>query len=257
MNDRMPSSMKQEEWDYLANHLRVTTAESADRTYSISARDLVDEHKCGLYLDGLANLYRSPSRAMTASPFAKRYAFLIVSPGLYAMTMYNRGLDLSIGNCHVESYYQKTTWMPNMRLAHVNVTQPASAGRNAWRDQILSSMFAGHLAQVWRTIAKASNIPRSILWENTAIYVYTLYEKRILEAAGRQEQFRMQEDFEYLIRDAPAGLFGEKYNPFARFDSPKCIVPASDQPIRIRKTCCYYYMISDHESYCPSCPKVN
>ncbi len=107
MNDRMPSSMKQEEWDYLANHLRVTTAESADRTYSISARDLVDEHKCGLYLDGLANLYRSPSRAMTASPFAKRYAFLIVSPGLYAMTMYNRGLDLSIGNCHVESYYQK------------------------------------------------------------------------------------------------------------------------------------------------------
>lgn len=80
MNDRMPSSMKQEEWDYLANHLRVTTAESADRTYSISARDLVDEHKCGLYLDGLANLYRSPSRAMTLPRSPRGMRFLSFLP---------------------------------------------------------------------------------------------------------------------------------------------------------------------------------
>jgi hypothetical protein len=34
--------------------------------------------------------------------------------------------------------------------------------------------------------------------------------KRIAEEIGAQEKFRMQEDFEYLIGDASAALFGGK-----------------------------------------------
>ncbi|WP_313997294.1 IucA/IucC family C-terminal-domain containing protein [uncultured Paenibacillus sp.] len=257
MNDAMLSSLKQEEWDYLTGQLRLTTIESLDRRHSISSRDLLDEQQCGVYLDRLASVYRSPSRKITASSFSKRYAFLLVSAGLYAMTMYKRGLDLAIDNCHVESLYRNDSWMPNLRLGNCTITQPESGNRYEWRDQMINNMFAGHMAKIWHSVSKAASISRSVLWENTAIYVYTLYEKRMAAEAEGQEKIRMQEDFEYLIGDAPAVLFGEKKNPLNEFYNPKCKLPASDSPVRIRKTCCFYYKISGNESYCPTCPIVN
>jgi ferric iron reductase protein FhuF len=67
----------------------------------------------------------------------------------------------------------------------------------------------------------------------------------------------VQEDFAYLTGGAPGALFGEKRNPLAQFYSPKCLIPSAAQPVRIRKTCCYYYQLSDKADYCVSCPKKN
>jgi len=195
---------------------------------------------------------------VTASLFSKRYAFLLVSPGLYAMTMFNKGLDLSVGNCRVESGYRDEAWIPNLRLTEVRVTQPASGHRCEWRDGVIQGIFAGHLAKIWRAVSAAARIPLSILWENTAVYVYALYERRIAEEADGERRFRMQEDFEYLVRDAPAVLFGEEHNPLARYYLPTgsvaSSVAGSDKPVRIRKTCCFYYKVGS--DYCPACPKA-
>lgn len=266
-----PSLLKPGEWEYLTSEMRMTAAESSDRKHSISSRDLLNKQRCVEYLEQLGVMYESPSISVTASTFSKRYAFLIVSPALYALTMYNKGFDLSIDNCNVESAYRNgDSWQPNLRLGHVGMTEPGGVSRDEWceaqpdgrnraewRDEMIRSIFAGHLAAVWRSISKAARIPLTTLWENTAIFVYVLYEKRMAEAASAEEKLRRQEDFEYLIHDAPASLFGEKQNPLAAYYSPKCEVPGSAEPIRMRKTCCLYYKLSDGgEDYCPTCPLV-
>jgi ferric iron reductase protein FhuF len=256
MRSAIQSSLEPKEMDYIIQHFQLTTKESLDQRCSIESIDLLDEEKCVVYLDWLSSILQSPSRMITASQFSKRYAFLTIAPSLYAMTMYNKGLNFSIGNCHIDSAYQNGSWLSNIRLPNAHVTQPTNEKRNEWRDQVIKNIFAGNLAKIWRSLSKAANIPMPILWENTAVRVYSLYEKRIEEGASIQEKSRIQEDFGYLINEAPAILFGETNNPLARFYGPKCTISSSDQPVRIRKTCCFYYKVSSNGNYCSTCPKV-
>lgn len=244
------------EMEYLTEHLRLTTDISPDRRLSVPVADLLDETKCLSYLDRVADVFESPSTLVTASQFAKRYSFLTIAPSLYAMTMFNKGFDHSAPNCHIESVYREETWLPEARLADWQITQPTTdSNRQEWRDQMLNNIFAGNLAKVWRSISKAASIPTPVLWENAAVYVYWLYEKRIGDGVNESQKSRIREDFHYLVNEAPASLFGETVNPLAKFNSPKSRKAPSDQPIRIRKTCCYYYQISPNQAYCSTCPK--
>lgn len=256
MEEIMLSAFTPEELDYLTINFSMLTNASLVPKCSIKSIDLLDEEKSIVYLDWLTSILKSPSRIITASQFSKRYAFLTVGPSLYSMTMYNKGLDLSIENCHIESVDHNESWISNMRLTDLKVIEITNEKRYEWRDEVIRNIFAGNLAKIWRSISKASNIPMSILWENTAIRVYSLYEKRIGEGASRQEKSRIQEDFEYLISHAPATLFGETENPLARYYGPKSTISSSNQAVRIRNTCCLYYEVSTNGSYCSTCPKV-
>jgi ferric iron reductase protein FhuF len=209
-------------------------------------------------MDRVTAKFQASSGAAAASQFSKRYAYMTMASGLYAMTMFDKGLDYSVENCRLESVYRDENWLPEVRLADWRVTGPAADGeREEWRAQTISRIFAGNIAKVWRSISKAAKLPRAILWENTAISVYWLYEKRMGEGADECQQSRIREDYRYLLSEAPAHLFGEKENPLAKFHSPKCITPASELPVRIRKTCCLLYQTPDHDGdYCITCPKL-
>ncbi|QGQ99117.1 hypothetical protein EHS13_31680 [Paenibacillus psychroresistens] len=248
---------KPQEMDQLVKDYRLTLEPSLERRFSISAIDLLDKDKCLDYLDKVSSIFEASTEAATASLFAKRYSFLTIASSLYAMSSFSKGMDYSIGNCHIESIYKGQAWLPKVRLSNMQVSQPDEGNRNEWRDQVIRSIFAENIDKAWRSISKSAHISKAILWENTAIYVYWLYENTFREGASDDQLLRIQNDFEYLINDAPAHLFGEKTNPLAKFNTPKQVTLASAEPIRIRKTCCYYYQASDEpEDYCPTCPKI-
>ncbi|BBI35823.1 IucA/IucC family C-terminal-domain containing protein [Cohnella abietis] len=253
----MPFEYTPEEIDELVKDHRLALAPSADRWYSIPTTDLLDKDKSLAYLDKVASIFEATSNVANASLFAKRYSFLIISSSLFAMSRYDKSLDYSIGNCHVESHHQGQAWLPKVRLTDWQVTRPEERGRNEWRDQVIRNVFADNLSKAWRALSKSASISISVLWENTAIYVYWLYENKFLEGANAELKAQVQADYDYLRSAAPGHLFGEAKNPIAKFDSPKVLTSASNEPIRIRKTCCYYYQASDEPNdYCPTCPKL-
>ncbi|CAM3178876.1 (2Fe-2S)-binding protein [Paenibacillus lupini] len=84
-----------------------------------------------------------------------------------------------------------------------------------------------------------------------------LNQNDIAIGATTGQQARMEEDFRFLVQEAPGYLFGESRNPLTKFYTEKRLTKAYEDPFRIRKTCCYYYQTtSDEQSYCGSCPKV-
>ncbi|MFC4303221.1 IucA/IucC family C-terminal-domain containing protein [Cohnella boryungensis] len=253
----MTGTYTPEEIAILTKDHRLALEPSDNRSLSIPALDLLNREKCAPYLERVREVFEASTQTATASLFAKRYSFLIMASSLYAMSVFNKGLDYSIDNCHVESYYQGQAWLPRVRLAEWQVSQPVAGEREAWRERIVRSIFAGNLAPTWQFLAKSVPISKAVLWENTAIYVFWLYENKFIEGIGKADKERVREDYDYLVRVAPGELFGETKNPLARFDSPKQATRASEQPIRIRKTCCYYYQASDEpEDYCVTCPKI-
>ncbi len=249
------SSFEPEEIKVLTSDFRITTTESLDHKHSLSVAELLSEAMASEYMDRVAALFETSSKVVAASQFSKRVSFSMIAPSLYAMSICNKGLDFSAENCHIESRFQEKTWLPQVRLNDWTVTQPVGNDRDAWRTQVVHNIFAGNLFKVWQAVSQATKIPIAILWENTAIYVYWLYEKRIGDENNESLRSRIEADFQFLL-EAPASLFGLSENPLSRYNTAKCMVTSSEHPVRIRQTCCYYYQVSMNQAYCTSCPRV-
>lgn len=258
MKKTIATSLRPEEFNILAADYRLTRDSSPDRTFSVPFVDLLDREKSLAYFRGVSGIFETDSELATVSLFAKRYAFLVIASGLYAMSRFNKGLNLALENGWIESSYQGQVWLPKARLLDLQASEPWAGQRSEWRDQVIERMFAGNLSRVWNAVSKAAGISKALLWENTAIYVYWLYEKKFAEGASPEQKQRMEEDYRYLLHDAPPRLFGEPRNPIKQFNSPKVSTAESDNPIRMRKTCCFYYLTSDTpHDYCSTCPKRN
>jgi len=192
---------------------------------------------------------------IAASQFFKRYAFLTAAPLLYAMTVYNKGLDLSAENCFLASSPGRA-WLEQVSLADADAAMPEDGERFVWRNAVIQALFAGNIGKLIAVMSGAAHMPKPILWENVAVRLFSLYEKRIGVTGERQEQTRGRADFQYLIHQAPGALFGEKQNPLSRFYGKPAFSSGSNTPARVRKTCCFYYEVSGVEEYCSNCPKL-
>ncbi|MDG0809778.1 hypothetical protein OMP40_10845 [Cohnella rhizosphaerae] len=209
----MTAAFSNEELDKLAGEFRFATAPSADRSMSIRAADLLDPDLCIAYLDRVNAVFEATTRTACASLFAKRYSCLAMASSLYAMSVLNKCFDYGLDNCHVESHYQGSPWLPRVRLDDRSLTQPGPLGREAWRESVLRRVFADNLSRVWGSLSKAGPVSKAVLWENTAIYVHWLYEDRFVEGAGEEEAARLREDYRYLMSGAPGGAVRRTRQP--------------------------------------------
>lgn len=250
--------LSQNDRNTLTNDYRMTVEPSEDQHLSLPAADLLDPEKSRLYMERVAPIFRTGLNTASVSMFAKRYGFLAAAPVLYAMSLLNKGLNCSADNSYLESFYKGDTWLPKLRLSDMAVTGPEEGKREEWRDRIIEQLFAEHLSKVLHALKKLVPVSSAVLWENVAIYIFWLYEKRMGEGATPEQRARMEEDFRYLVQEAPARLFGEaRHNPLTRFYTEKRQTTANKDPFRIRKTCCYYYQTTPgEESFCGGCPKV-
>lgn len=253
--------LDQAEWGVLHAQFLLQKGEARNRAHAMRAVDLLVPQTCAELLDALTALIGSPSRRVTASLLAKRIAFLTTASSLYAMSMYDKALDLSLENCYVDYHYANRRWQSGMPLENLTASVPQPGERAEWRRKVVAQLFAGNLSRLWQSLANVAKVPLPVLWENTAVRVYSLYERRMLDMDKENKcphaQNRVREDFDYLVRDADAALFGTDENPLATFFRPKQHIqhtPHAAQPVRVRKTCCYYYKASEPQEYCSVCP---
>ncbi|AMB84645.1 siderophore-iron reductase, Fe-S cluster protein [Pseudomonas agarici] len=248
-----PAVFTEAQWALLSGALRLRPAEQRDPR-SLTARALLDPEVCERMLRALGPVIGSPTLAITASLLAKRFSFLSTGACLYALSVYDKGLLLSLDNCLVEYGHDDGLWTSSMSLHDISpITCPAGE-REAWRESIVGGLFAGLLKPLWQTFYQVSGISRRILWENTAVRVYSLYEKRMTKVDDPRVRQRHEADFHWLLNDAEPALFGLDYNPLRHFRRPPTVLAAEGKSIRFRRTCCFYYEASNPVEYCSTCP---
>jgi ferric iron reductase protein FhuF len=248
----LSAAFSPQDWAVLSGPLRLKSLALRDTQRSLSARALVEADVCEQLLERLGPVIGSPSRAITASLLAKRFSFLATGACLYAMSVCDKGLLLSLDDCVVEYGHDNGLWTSSMPLPD-QLPLGYAGEREAWRESIIKALFAGLLAPLWQTFNRVSGISRRILWENTAVRVYSLYEKRMTEIEDPLIRLRHEADFHWLLHEAPPALFGLDYNPLMHFRRPPTPL-AEGKSIRFRRTCCFYYQASDPVEYCSTCP---
>lgn len=253
MSVREPDALTDPERQWLAGTLRL--AACAPAAYP-PVSDLLDVTACRHWLQTVRTRIEAPNLPAAASLFAKRWAFLITGAPLYAMSVFDKGLAVALDTVALDVDCADRLWVSRLRLRDPAVSlAPAGPARDAWRATVATQIFAGHVAPLWRALARAGGVAERILWENLAVRVYSLYEGR-LDDASPEARARAQADFDWLRREAPARVFGLDHNPLARCDAAPTPVPGRAQPVRFRKTCCLYYQVPHAREYCRACPLI-
>ncbi|MCM5704508.1 IucA/IucC family C-terminal-domain containing protein [Larsenimonas salina] len=237
---------------FLTETLRLTPLGQADET-AMTVRDLCDPAQCARALDALAPRIGAPSRRVAASLLGKRLSFLLTGACLYALSACNRALVVSPDSCLIELSHDGTRWVSSLPLTDTHGTPlPGEAERGPARDRVIERLFTEVIAPLWQSFHEASGVPPRMLWENTAVRVYSLYERRLDQLTDPADRARCKADFDRLLT-APAALFGAPFNPIARFHHAP-VTLCDGQKQRYRKTCCLYFQATHPAEYCQSCP---
>ncbi|KML66505.1 IucA/IucC family C-terminal-domain containing protein [Pectobacterium peruviense] len=252
------------QWAMLSGTLQLTDASQRAGHDGCPSRRVLDPDYCRWLLETLTPPLLSPSIKITASLLAKRIGFLTTAASLYAMSVYNKGLNMALDNSVLEFGHSRL-WTSTMPLYDLTVSQPETGLREAWRDSLFDMLFAQHLSPILQTLSSVSGVPLRILWENVTVRVFSLYEQRIewddpaaVCSQGMTLAQQVQQDFDALLA-APGERFGCDDNPLRPFFRAKTRVPAAGRAVnfrevRFRRTCCFYYKASQPQEYCNNCP---
>jgi len=257
----MTSALTAAEREYLTKRFdllfRQVDSRPSDQPQDMRVDELLDPEKGAAYLDWLGGRIGSPSRRVTASTLAKRYAFVAISPVLYAMTVYNKGLSLSLERCTLQTSaglddHPGGTKLPRLGLTACHVTEPMPGQRNEWREKLVHGLFAGHLTPVFHALSEIAKVPKVILWENAVVRIVPLFEDALEKAADETAACRIREDFHYIAHDSAGIWYGERRNPLSKLIGPLDLEADDERGSWLRRTCCLYYEIS--AEYCRLCP---
>ncbi|ART62648.1 IucA/IucC family C-terminal-domain containing protein [Kushneria marisflavi] len=238
-------------WAFLTDTLALVSAQHSD-VRAARVAELCEPDRCARMLDQLSPIIGSPGRRVTASLLSKRLGFLLTGAGLYALSACNRALDVSSDNCLLEWAHDGGRWTSSLPLISLESISLAGSEREAHRTRLVTRLFAGVMQPLWQTFHEVSGVPLNMLWENAAVRVYSLYERRMAKLDDPQARARRDEDFNFLLT-APPALFGAPWNPLGRFYYPE--TPTVDgRTQRFRRTCCLYFKATCPAEYCQSCP---
>ena len=119
----------------LCGALRLRRESERDLARSLPARELLDEATCTALLDRLGPVILSPSRRITASLLGKRQSFLLTGACLYAMSAYDKGLELSLDNTFIEYGHDDGLWTSSLPLRSLAVSRPEPGARGPPRQR--------------------------------------------------------------------------------------------------------------------------
>jgi len=232
---------------------RFSIERTPDTRFAVRVDQLLDEDELKNYLDLLQYKINAPQPAVAASILMKRFSFLAVM-ALYAMSVWDKRLNLQPENIWFVSDYQSEYWLPKFRFESLEYDLP-DTDRIIWRTGTISILFSKHISPLIDMLHKCTKLSKLTLWENVAIYVFWLYETVMKDAAYHEFRNKLFKDFQFVTHDAPGELFGDYTdNPLRRFHSNKIYLTENEKHIRVRTTCCLYYKMEKDGTRCDSCP---
>ena len=220
---------------------------------SVSFQQLRDAEFLSTYLPNLKEQFQTNQLLALGSQFIKRLGFILTVPAFFLLATSKKKLNIQMDDLYLVSRIKEGLWLPHLYQKNWNATSVEDqSDRELYLQQVIQE-----IAKIITAVHRVAKVPRPLLWENVAVYIYWLYETRLKDQdLTLLQQKEAWNDFAYLLQLDPQ-CFDERFNPLHRFYTNKIDVKGNDQPIRIRRTCCFNYETKAGKKYCQGCPKTD
>ncbi|NGQ96633.1 siderophore-iron reductase FhuF [Brevibacillus sp. SYP-B805] len=237
----------------LEQSFRIAIAPQPGGRLQFAAVKLLDPDQGQAFLEEAGAHLQSPSMAVTASLFVKRYLALVIG-ALYSMTFHTYGLNIRLDNLVLTT---DDSWkMPRFLLLQPG-ERPAGGEREVWRERMIRHISNDNLQPLITAIAAYSRISPNVLWGHAAYLIHHYYRQWEREAETAELAERIRSDFRYLTEVQDPLLFGScDKNPlnvtFAEVPHPA----KQGEVVRIRRHCCLAYLLPEGKC-CYTCPNLD
>lgn len=227
---------------FVEHTYRLYLHEALQPTSPIRGSELLLPHNLRALLERLAIQKSSPSVIITASLFAKYYAYLIVSGPLYILSHHQEPLDLSIENTSISIKDEFTLQL----YVHEQSALTFDQTNDSWKRLMIRSIYYHNLARVFAELNRVSQISMQTLWSHASFSTQWCYDQWIYSAPDEEMKHSLRADLELIFREIPS-LYTTKV-----IDHP--LFP--DQKLRLRRDCCLNHCLPEG-NYCTTCPNIN
>lgn len=233
--------------DLINNELKAFDIYYKNKSFKGNAiTDLLNEETCKMFLEKLMKEIKAPNPQVAASMLSKRYAYLTVASTLYSMVIFNGALSMPVKACSIgedrKLYIQEglSEWL-----------DAEGKKRSDWCEMVLSDLFINHITPLVNSLNKTSRVSSSILWENIAIRINSIYRKTLAIKLDSNKVYRLKSDYNFL-KNASGDVFNLKENPIKSYLK----IEESLKLNPYRKTCCMYYKLGENDkgNFCNICP---
>lgn len=124
--------------------------------------------------------------------------------------------------------------------------------REQWREKVIRTLFSSHVTPMYNVLKESSRVPSTILWENVAVRINSVYEKLFAVERDSIQLHRLHSDFNFL-KNAPGEVFQLRENPIR----PYLKIGEEFQLHPARKTCCLFCKLKENDegiTHCANCP---
>ncbi|MFD1020552.1 IucA/IucC family C-terminal-domain containing protein [Thalassobacillus hwangdonensis] len=201
-------------------------------------------------LDRIHVFMESELMLTTASIFAKRYAYYMVTGPLALMSAFDKFPDVRFENFRFVRMDEAKKWLPKFELIDKTVSTPGEGERREWVKNSLETLFKQNVRPLFLHLNQMTRLSMNVLWENFAIYLYWFYELEAQKLFEGEQLARIRDDFHMMLNEFDGDVFGEEENPFFYFQYQ------TKKPTgkRERKYCCLTYRKNESSGYCKTCP---
>jgi|GEM_PF-901163 len=238
----------------LESVFRITTIDPSHAHRRQAASELLDSERLEAFIIQAGEDLQSPTPAVTASIFVKRYLALIAG-AFYSMSIHSYGLYIALDGLILtgrESWREPAFFLDK---ADGGIGFPQSS-RVEWREAVIRHISNENLQPMINAFSRTTGISPNILWGHAAYLLHYYYDVWRKEASSPELRAQVEEDFRYLTEVEDPALFGScEKNPF---QVTYTTVPHPHLPgeqIRLRKHCCLAYMLTNGKC-CYTCPTI-
>ncbi|SFL80301.1 Ferric iron reductase protein FhuF, involved in iron transport [Gracilibacillus orientalis] len=213
----------------------------------VPVKNLLQETTCRQFLQKQMKNWHAPHIVVAASMFAKRYAYMAVSSTLFSLVQHQTVCCLT-----VDKLLYGENHMLQIPLDEINLLQIKDENREKQYETLFSRLFAEQITPLFEVMQKVSKIKSSVLWENIAVRINSIYQKLLAQDLTDKQKKQVYQDFIYL-KNANGAIFGLRENPIR--DYLKIDQELEKRPCRV--TCCLFHRLekkNEDLTYCKVCP---
>ncbi|MRN54460.1 (2Fe-2S)-binding protein [Paenibacillus monticola] len=221
------------------------------------ALELTNEEKMRAFVGIYGPLMKALDDRAVAAYFANWLSMLALSVQ-YSVTLYDSVPDINLSNLQIHLIPANGYCRVAFSLKDWQMTEAPLADelrRETWRNETLVRFYRDTMAPLLNTMAEVSGLVASEVWGQLPTKFNYYVEILVKEIGDPTVVRRLQEDYQYLINNVPAEVFGISRNPFQVTVRTIEDLADPDKNVQMRNRCCLYYR-TEGGSYCYTCPRL-